>query len=99
MWKFHRPIFDGHPGITQVQSNVLGFWLGYEIRLRAFQWTRNGGLVASNCSKAGCYLGSSFMTERSVSFGYADDKKATLGRNHVAAALKDAEQVLGHFRS
>jgi hypothetical protein len=30
----------------------------------------------------------------SVSFGYADDKKANLGRNHVAAALKDAEQVL-----
>jgi hypothetical protein len=31
----------------------------------------------------------------SVSFGYADDKKANVGRNHVAAALKDAEQVLG----
>ena len=30
-----------------------------------------------------------------VSFGYADDKKANVGRNHVAAALKDAEQVLG----
>ena len=30
-----------------------------------------------------------------ASFGYADDKKANLGRNHVAAALKDAEQVLG----
>ena len=29
-----------------------------------------------------------------VSFGYADDKKAKLGRNHVAAALKDAEQIL-----
>ena len=32
----------------------------------------------------------------SVSFGYADRAKAELGRNHhVAAALKDAEQVLG----
>ena len=31
----------------------------------------------------------------SVSFGYADRAKAKLGRNHVAAALKDAEQVLG----
>ena len=31
----------------------------------------------------------------SVSFGYADDKKANVGRNHVVAALKDAEQVLG----
>ena len=31
-----------------------------------------------------------------VSFGYADDKKANLGRNHVAAALKDAEQILGY---
>ena len=30
-----------------------------------------------------------------VSFGYADDKKANLGRNRVAAALKDAEQILG----
>jgi hypothetical protein len=30
-----------------------------------------------------------------VSFGYADDKKANVGRNHVAAAFKDAEQVLG----
>jgi hypothetical protein len=30
----------------------------------------------------------------SVSFGYADRAKARLGRNHVAAALKDAEQVL-----
>ena len=29
-----------------------------------------------------------------VSFGYADDKKANVGRNHVAAALKDAEQIL-----
>ena len=29
-----------------------------------------------------------------VSFGYADDKKANLGHNHVAAAIKDAEQVL-----
>ena len=31
----------------------------------------------------------------SASFGYADRQKAKLGRNHVAAALKDAEQVLG----
>ena len=31
----------------------------------------------------------------SVSFGYADDKKANVGRDHVAAALKDAEEVLG----
>jgi hypothetical protein len=30
-----------------------------------------------------------------VSFGYGDRSKARLGRNHVAAALKDAEQVLG----
>jgi hypothetical protein len=30
-----------------------------------------------------------------VSFGYSDRAKAKLGRNHVAAALKDAEQVLG----
>jgi hypothetical protein len=30
----------------------------------------------------------------SVSFGYADDKKANVGRDHVAAALKDAEEVL-----
>ena len=30
-----------------------------------------------------------------VSFGYADDTKANLGRDHVKAALKDAEQVLG----
>ena len=29
-----------------------------------------------------------------VSFGYADDKSANVGRNHVAAAIKDAEQVL-----
>ncbi len=29
-----------------------------------------------------------------VSFGYADHAKAKLGRNHVAAALKDAEQIL-----
>ena len=32
-----------------------------------------------------------------VSFGYADDKKAKLGRNHVAAALKDAEQILARL--
>ena len=31
----------------------------------------------------------------SVSFGYADRANAKLSRNHVAAALKDAEQVLG----
>jgi hypothetical protein len=31
----------------------------------------------------------------SASFGYSDRAKAKLGRNHVAAALKDAEQVLG----
>jgi hypothetical protein len=30
----------------------------------------------------------------SVSFGYADDKKANVGRDHVAAALKEAEEVL-----
>jgi hypothetical protein len=30
----------------------------------------------------------------SVSFGYADRSKARRGRNHVAAALKEAEQVL-----
>jgi hypothetical protein len=30
----------------------------------------------------------------SVSFGYADRAKAKLGRDHVAAALKDAEEVL-----
>jgi hypothetical protein len=36
----------------------------------------------------------------SVSFGYADRGKAKLGRNHVAAALKDAEQVsLAELRS
>jgi hypothetical protein len=29
-----------------------------------------------------------------VSFGYADRTKAKLGHNHVAAALKDAEEVL-----
>jgi hypothetical protein len=29
-----------------------------------------------------------------VSVGYTDGKKANLGRNDVAAALKDAEQVL-----
>ena len=31
----------------------------------------------------------------SVSIGYVDRAKAKLGRNHVAAALKDADQVLG----
>jgi hypothetical protein len=31
----------------------------------------------------------------SVSFGCADRSKAKVGRNHVVAALKDAEQVLG----
>jgi hypothetical protein len=31
----------------------------------------------------------------SASFGYADRAKPKLGRNYVAAALKDAEQVLG----
>jgi hypothetical protein len=31
----------------------------------------------------------------SASFGYADRAQAKLGRKHVAAALKDAEQVLG----
>ena len=30
-----------------------------------------------------------------VCFGHVDDKRANLGRNHVATALKDAEQVLG----
>jgi hypothetical protein len=30
----------------------------------------------------------------SVSFGYADDKTANVGRDHVAAALKEAEEVL-----
>jgi hypothetical protein len=30
----------------------------------------------------------------SVSFGYADDKKANVGRDYVAAALKEAEEVL-----
>jgi hypothetical protein len=30
-----------------------------------------------------------------VSFGYADDTKANLGRDHVKAALKGVEQVLG----
>jgi hypothetical protein len=29
-----------------------------------------------------------------VSFGYADDMKANAGRDYVAAAPKDAEQVL-----
>ena len=32
-----------------------------------------------------------------VSFGYADAKKANLGHNHVAAAIKDAEQVLARW--
>ena len=31
----------------------------------------------------------------SVSFGYAERAKANVSRNHVVAALKDAEQVLG----
>ena len=30
-----------------------------------------------------------------VSFGYADDRKANVGRDHVEAALKGVEQVLG----
>jgi hypothetical protein len=30
----------------------------------------------------------------SVSLGYANDKKADVGRNHLAAALKEAEEVL-----
>jgi hypothetical protein len=30
-----------------------------------------------------------------VSFGYADDKKAFAGRDLVAAALREVEQVLG----
>ena len=36
-----------------------------------------------------------FVERRCVSFGYADDWKATQGRDHVQAALKGAEQVLG----
>ena len=32
-----------------------------------------------------------------VSFGYADAKKANRGHNHVAAAIKDAEQVLARW--
>ena len=48
-------------------------------------------------SKEGCFWVRTLRRERRpcVSFGYADDKKANVGRNHVAAALKDAEQVLG----
>jgi hypothetical protein len=51
-------------------------------------------LAPSSCSEAACYLVSCFTTT-SVSFGYADEKQANVGRNHVAAALKDAEEVLG----
>jgi hypothetical protein len=32
-----------------------------------------------------------------VSFGYADDKKASAGRDLVAAALREVEQVLGRW--
>ena len=32
-----------------------------------------------------------------VSFGYADDKKAFAGRDLVAAALREVEQVLGRW--
>jgi hypothetical protein len=32
-----------------------------------------------------------------VSFGYTDDKKASVSRGYVEAALKGAEQVLGRW--
>jgi hypothetical protein len=53
----------GHPAITEAQGAMLGFGSGDEVRLRAFQWKRSGGLVTSSCLKAGCFSGLRFTTK------------------------------------
>jgi hypothetical protein len=89
MWKIHRPILMATQG-QYPASNVLGLWSNNEMLLRERQWTRSGELVTSNCLKVGFYLGSCFTTKRAGRVF----RSANLGHNHVAAAIKDAEQVL-----
>jgi hypothetical protein len=91
-----RPIFVGHLAIIQAQSNVLGFG-----RLNPTEGTpmeKKWRVSHVELLEGGLLFGFVLYDEKGrpcVSFGYADDKKANVGRNQVAAALKDAEQVLG----
>ena len=98
MWKNDRPIFDGHPAITHAQSKVLGFRSGEENPTEVTPMDEKWRVSDVELLEGGLLFGFVLYDEKGrpcVSFGYSGRAKADLGRNHVAAALKDAEQVLG----
>jgi hypothetical protein len=98
MWKNDRPIFDGHPAITHAQSKVIGFRSGEENPTEVTPMDEKWRVSHVELLEGGLLFGLVLYDEKGrpcVSFGYSGRAKADLGRNHVAAALKDAEQVLG----
>ena len=98
MWKNDRPIFDGHPAITHAQSKVIGFRSGEENPTEVTPMDEKWRVSHVELLEGGLLFGLVLCDEKGrpcVSFGYSGRAKADLSRNHVAAALKDAEQVLG----
>jgi hypothetical protein len=97
MWKIHRPILMATQGQYPAAKQ----------RVRSLVEQRNAAEGTSMDEKwrvgnvelleGGLLFGFVLYDQKGrpcVSFGYADDKKANLGHNHVAAAIKDADQVL-----
>jgi hypothetical protein len=84
--------------LPNAQGAVLGFWLGEEILFEGTLMDDKWRVSGVELLEGGLLFGFVLYDQKGrpcVSVGYADDKKANVGRNHVAAALKDAEQVLG----
>jgi hypothetical protein len=76
----------------------VSFWAGDQLPTKSAPMDDKWRVSRVELLEGGLLYGFVLYDQRgrpSVSFGYADQVKAKLGRNHVAAALKDAEQVLG----
>jgi hypothetical protein len=89
---------DGHSAITRAQDAVLGFCAGDDLRLRGSSMDDKWRVSRVELLEGGLLFGFVLYDQKGrpcVSFGYSNRAKANLGRNHVAAALKDAEQILG----
>ena len=82
--------------ITRLQSNVLGFAGGGEYENHSME--KDWRVSHVELLEGGLLYGFVLYDQKGrpcVSFGYADDRKANVGRDHVEAALKGVEQVLG----
>jgi hypothetical protein len=84
--------------LPKAQGTVLSFWSGDDMPTEGSPMDKKWRVGAVELLEGGLLFGFVLYGHKgrpSVSFGYADEKQANVGRNHVAAALKDAEEVLG----